>query len=57
MDDLTYAMCRYHSIFAAFVEFRRDLERKLYSSLILSLLDRKGSANKDFTLAAAKAGP
>jgi len=57
MDDLTYAMCRYHSIFAAFVEFRRDLERKLYSSLILLLLDRKGSANKDFTLAAAKAGP
>jgi len=57
MDDLTYVMCKYHSIFAAYVEFRGDLERKLYSSLILLLLDRKGSTNKDFTLAAAKAGP
>jgi len=57
MDDLTYVMCKYRSIFAAYVEFRRDLERKLYSSLILLLLDRKGSANKDFTLATAKAGP
>jgi len=57
MDDLTYVMCKYHSIFAAYVEFRGDLERKLYSSLILLLLDRKGSTNKNFTLAAAKAGP
>jgi len=56
MDDLTYAMCKYHSIFAAYVEFRQNLERKLYSSLICLLLDRKESTNNDFTLAAAKAG-